>query len=374
MNLHLTIDDWPFIDQFIEKTDELGYLKMNKFLVYSSHNLVRNVKSKNIHFAEFDSAPFWRIIGDINSYKAIYFHSLSSFGVELINKCDIKVPIYWIFWGYDAFNYPIFKKNVFLPNTKKTIFKSSNFRELIGKWLLHFRSLKSQKKWVKAVNKITYFCHYIENDYFEIKKITNAYNLEFIDFTYGQLEKFVRIEAPFLPKNQTQELNILLGHSADPILNHMDSLNYLSKLNLNIRITCPLSYPENKVYINKVIEFGHNKFGNKFNPILNILPSEDYNQILESIDLAIFDSNVPIGFGNILNLLYNGKAVLMNEKNSLFHELRKLDLSVYNMNKIETLEIDSHTNFKNRSILQKNFGLIKSNERFKKLLIGQNII
>lgn len=333
MNLHFVIDDWPFIDQFIETVIEMRQIENNKFIVLSDNFQVNNIKSNHILHSPYGSLSFLKSIGNINSYDSLYIHSLSGYAIDFLNNNNISIPVYWIFWGYDVYNYPIFKKNLYLTETKKIL---HNYKNIIGKFLLNIKQISHQKKWISAISVIKYFCHYNIEDYYNLQKNIFVEKLEFKYFTYGQLEKFI-LPVDLNITNLTNG-NILIGNSADPCLNHIDTLSFLKKYKIKCKIICPLSYPKDISYIEKVIEYGKTLFNEQFIPLLDILPSDEYNKILSDIDIAIFNSKIPIAFGNILNLLYNGKPIYFNLLNTHLVFLKNLGLPAYEINEIENID------------------------------------
>lgn len=110
----------------------------------------------------------------------------------------------------------------------------------------------------------------------------------------------------------SEYINILVGNSADPINDHEEvfhrlvSSPYYSK---NVKVYCPLSYGH-KAYRKEITELGFKLFGkDNFYPLTELLPIEEYNQLLLSIDIAIFNHKRPQALGNTVSLLSLGKKV-----------------------------------------------------------------
>lgn len=107
------------------------------------------------------------------------------------------------------------------------------------------------------------------------------------------------------------DLNILVGNSADPSNNHIESLEKLLPYSEDdIRIFVPLSYGDQE-YAKKVIETGKEWFGEKFVPLTSFMAFEEYLKFLKSIDIAIFNHERQQAMGNTINLLGMGKKVFM---------------------------------------------------------------
>lgn len=136
------------------------------------------------------------------------------------------------------------------------------------------------------------------------------------------------------PKKDT--INILAGHGGSSSCKHIQMFHRISKYkDEKIKVYSVLSYEDDdKDYINKVISCGKEIFGDKFIPILNWMPYEEYMKILCNVDIAVFEGEVQMGAGNILYLLYYGKKVFLSAKNSIYHQLKKMNITCFELNQI----------------------------------------
>lgn len=71
MILHLSPDD-KFIDHFIAVWDSISTIE-NKYLIYTPNDKLKYVKSQNVHFANPIRPEFRDTIGNLGSYRAIFF-------------------------------------------------------------------------------------------------------------------------------------------------------------------------------------------------------------------------------------------------------------------------------------------------------------
>jgi len=224
----------------------------------------------------------------------------------LIKKC------YWMMWGGDFYNY----EN-----------ESANKKRLIGK-IRHFISLfrgdfELVKKW---------YC------------------------TYGELHECIAypvqlFEATTLPpaNNHSGTTTILLGNSADPSNNHKAALELLKiyrEEGKAFQIICPLSYGgdwQAKI----IVKLGKDMFGDDFTPLTEYISFEKYNELLNNIDIAIFNHNRQQGVGNVTSMLAKGKKVFLNRNNILFDFFKGLDIEVYDIKQFDLSQLDTATRDRN---------------------------
>jgi len=114
-----------------------------------------------------------------------------------------------------------------------------------------------------------------------------------------------------LPQKHGTAINILIGNSADLTNNHAEVFDKLVTYKQeNIQIFCPLSYgsPDNA---ERIAKLGREMFGDKFTPLLDFMPFENYLELLGQIDIAVFAHKRQQGMGNTITLLGLGKKVYM---------------------------------------------------------------
>ncbi len=131
-------------------------------------------------------------------------------------------------------------------------------------------------------------------------------------------------------------LNILVGNSADPGNNHIESLKKLLPYKEDkIKIFAPLSYGDQN-HAKKVISQGKAWFGDKFVPMTDFMPFEQYLEFLKSLDIAIFNHQRQQAMGNTITLLGMGKTVFMRSDVSHWRFLKGLGIK---LNDVENLEL-----------------------------------
>lgn len=255
-----------------------------------------------------------------------------------LKKCD------WVMWGGDLYSYRNRNQNTLL---KKIYYKIEDY--------------------VKG--KMSGYITHVEGDYELAKKWCGAKGIYYDCFMY--LSNVYRdVELKELSKD---EINIQVGNSADPSNNHLEILDKLVKFKeKNIKVFCILSYGD-KEWAKKVIEYGKNKLGDKFIPIIDFMKFQEYMEFISKIDIAIFAHNRQQAVGNITSLLSMGKTVYLKKEVTTYRMLKELNIKVEDFNEFNKIELLSEEDRKNnKKIIKNRF----SKERLKndwKIIFEDNI-
>mgnify|MGYP001402983756 CR=1 FL=1 len=162
-------------------------------------------------------------------------------------------------------------------------------------------------------------------------------------------------------KKKTDRIVIQVGNSADPTNKHIEILNKLARFKeKDIEIITPLSYGDQQ-WSKKVTEAGKKLYGEKYKPLLEFLPPEEYGKILNSVDIAIFNHDRQQALGNILALLYLGKKVFIKSDITPWDFFKEKGLTVFdtygldNLTFDELVYMDENLKERNREIIAKEF-------------------
>jgi hypothetical protein len=240
----------------------------------------------------------------------------------LLQKC------YWIIWGGDLY----YNRN-----------RSKNIKGVVVEIIMR-----------SVIKRIGFIITYIKGD-FDLAK-----SKYFSKATY--LNCLMYTSNVFYPtKNRKDEekkkkfINIILGNSAHASNHHLDGIkNLIQFKKSNIKIYCPLSYgsPE---YAKKISDIGKNEFGDKFIPLLNFIPKNEYINFLGDIDIGIFPANRQQGMGNIITLLGHGKKVYLNSNLTPYAEFVNKKIKIFNINQIDLKPIAKKDRVNNIALIKNIF-------------------
>lgn len=308
---------------FPENSEKFGY-SLIKFL--NSHFaresnyfvVVGNQRWNNI-FDKKDNINFINNINEIDKdvikqANKIILHSFFTkhlVSYMLFHKKYNKKSI-WIIWGGDLYPYLSHK------NFKAKIYNF--FRRIVIKRLKGIASLVYGDFKI-AQEKYDFKGKYYQAIYYSEQKNEQLLNLE------------------YKPIDKMGEIKIIIGNSATRSNNHAEILQILKKWkSRNIKIYCPLSYGDMN-YAEYIKNLGRQYFGDKFEEINRFLPLNEYNELLNEMDIGIFNSDRQQGLGNIYPLLLLKKKIYIRRDTSMWEEL-------HNREKIELFAIENIKNEK----------------------------
>ena len=129
--------------------------------------------------------------------------------------------------------------------------------------------------------------------------------------------------------NEGKSINILVGHQANPDLNHIRILRQLYAYKKeNIRIYLPLNYGD-RSNVEEVEKCAIELFGEKAVVIKDWMSAEKYDELLMSIDVAVFDVMRQIGLGNINKLIHLQKKLYMLPGSVMYEYYRANNLDIF---------------------------------------------
>ena len=111
--------------------------------------------------------------------------------------------------------------------------------------------------------------------------------------------------------------NILLGHRGGKEENHIALLELLKhQFADDVQIYLPLSYGDEE-YITNVLSYISEQELTNVHPIIDYLDYSAYVDLLNEMDVCIFDGKESYALGNVAMLLYLGKKIYLNEEGIL---------------------------------------------------------
>lgn len=241
----------------------------------------------------------------------------------MLSKC------YWVIWGGDLYQYKA-SKNGLQAKIKETL-----------------------RKFV--IRRIGHLVTYIEGDVDLARKWYGAKGVyhECLMYVSNVIDPTTLIEPD--KKTENGGLRILLGNSADPSNNHIEALErLLAYKDRDITIFAPLSYGD-QYHAKKVIEQGREWFGDKFIPLTELMPIDEYLGFLKSLDIAIFSHRRQQAMGNTITLLALGKTVFMRCDVSQWRFLTGLGITLKDVGGLTLQPIERQTAQENSQIVQSYF-------------------
>lgn len=344
MIVHLMLDS-VYTNNFIKTLIEQNRINENKvFLVYYNTDIkyIDDAVKKNIISMRRkpgvfkNSEEYKYLCNNIGADDEVYIHYLSTEFVWTV--IGTKAREYnWILWGGDF--YPYCNVKLYDNETMEILKKIHNNEENTLKTKVkEYISLQLRKK---AIKKIDYMLTWNNYDYELVRKqFSTRAKLKY--FMYPKVNNYEVLDKISNDKNYNKdEFVIQIGNSGSYTNNHISILRRLTKYKAenNLKIIAPLSYGD-KVYIDDVIKEGKELFGDKFQPITQHIPLEEYYNLLNRVDIAIMNHHRQEGAGNIITLLYLGKKVYFNKQVTTYETFKEWGFNIYNIEDIKKSTFD----------------------------------
>lgn len=288
------------------------------------------LETPNVYRVVYDSDLFWSVIGELDKYKEIIIHFMTDNAVEFVNRIE-HPNITWMTWGADLYNELLVKRGFTLYANPLIEYK--------GNWLVRrlrymnnhiFNKKCDITKRLNAVSKIRNMC-VNSGDYELLQKYYPEVGEKFRKhYFYYPIEEII---PTFLIENVVLGNDIMVGNSAALTNNHVSIYKRLSKLRLNSRkIVSPLSYGgDNK----EVLKQGVKILGERFVPLIDFVPLEEYNRLLLTIRTYIFGSYRQQAMGNIIVALFLGAAVFIDKRNTISSRLKEIGCVFFYIDELE---------------------------------------
>lgn len=282
------------------------------------------------------------IIRETRKYDKIIIHSLFMNPILFIaismNIKSLSDKVFWNIWGADLYD-AYWGRDSNLFHKIREVFRR--------RFISH----------VRAVG-------YIPSDYENLKKWYKT-NAHFFLASYSY--DFVDIPE----RAKKREKNILIGNSATRSCQHKEAIDLIQSLGVkDCKVWCVLSYPNDRIYIDQVVQYGRNAFGDNFIPLVDYMPYSQYMEILSSIDIAIFNNSRQQALGNIAALLFYGKRVFINPDNGCLNYFKDMGAEVYSTSELTSNNVDEsrpEIKKKNQEVIQTFFSDEKFAERWNSI-------
>lgn len=329
--LHLTPDEKFF--STTKRIYDAAFPNENKYIVLSKNNSQDRfiAPSDNVLHVE---KQYWfsnALKHEVQNCDCLIIHFMNPWFAQAIKHANHKTLVVWSGWGGDYYDYmEWYKDNLLLPETKEMLWQSN--KSGYGGFI------KRTKR--KLLDNCKAIVNYNWRNTFSRVDIISIYpnELKFLQAGIPQLSAefhqlyYFSVEDVFEKGPLTMDgPNILIGNSANPTNNHIELFNLLKKLDLDGRILItPLSYG-NERYADMIERRGRQMFGEKFLPLRNYMPIDEYNKFIQSCGFVFMNHVRQQAIGNVTTALYKGAKVFLRKENLVNAFYRDLDIVHFDM-------------------------------------------
>jgi hypothetical protein len=249
-----------------------------------------------------------------------------------LRELQKHIPVVIQFWGGDYVGQYSKPTDIFLPLThahlNPSANKTSRLRRLLGNARRLFVAKFAHNHVSDALSLAAGFMTILpeELELFPSKWHSKHLNVRVI---YGNFE-----DSPTLNDQRNRKMILMLGNSANPSNNQVDYLDALTACSVQIdNIILPLSYGNTSYGDWVVRQFQTSELRTTI--LRSLMPAEEYERIIDSVDIIVMGQLRQQGLGNILKALHKGKTVYLNPKGVNFKHFHSRGFSVFDTNNLQ---------------------------------------
>lgn len=338
-----------FIPPFIRLVDANFGDQEHLFFIQGAESGVQESQSRSHEVTFIDnilSLSSIKLLRNMQRSDKIILHGLFKFQIVLIlffmpwllRKC------YWVIWGADLyiFNGPYDEKRQLSKNTRWKI--KEFFRRCVIKNIGNLISFN------QGDIDLARSCYGAQG---------RAHNcVMYMSNTVDGLEFNYRSE---------DDLNIMVGNSADPSNYHVEMLKMIAESELpNCKIFVVLAYGDAD-YARDIISEGKSYFGDNFVAITDYMKPNDYRNFQSTVDVVMFNHRRSQAVGNIISFLALGKTVYINPSNTLSKTFLEMGFHIKELKPENSIDLLSEQQLReNANLAQQEFSsssLVQNLER-----------
>lgn len=260
-----------------------------------------------------DRAEWWfrtpLVARDVARADAIVAHSMTTIFANAIEHAPARTRVAWLGWGYDY--YPLLGAQLgpaLLPAT----------RELAGVDDDEPAQDKSQ-----ALQRVAARLHCFSVLPTEVALLRRA--LPALTAAHHELPLFTAEDVFERGAEAMAGPDVLVGNSATASNNHVEAFDLLAGRSGVGRVIAPLSYG-NADYGRKVAQAGARLFGDRFDPLTQWMPLDEYNRRIGGCGFVLMNHRRQQAVGNVGAAVFKGAAVYLRAENPLYAFYRDLGL------------------------------------------------
>lgn len=352
MNLHLIPDD-KFTDSFIDRIESLHIVGSNVFVVRSKKPFLF-IKKHSLEAAKLNSPEFHILVGNLEMFDRIFVHFMDEECVDFIVKNPLKEVI-WMPWGADIYE-SLYGSVHFLDDNTEKLLGITILNRLNQFVYKSFEKALKRNKYFRAYSKVSGIATWIPQEFEFARHHLPGFKARQYFFFYDLDTPFAKLQEKILHgnSNERREVSIMIGHSGNPVNNHVSALlavyqsDFVNRID---RVGIPASYGSSN-YVNLLrswVDGQHFPFVVDFHLLHQ--PYDKYVEYVNAFDVIILNSIRPAGLGNFWLGIFLGKTIFLNSKNLAFPFLKNLGLSFYSLDEINAFEgLAAHVIDKNREI------------------------
>lgn len=275
-----------------------------------------------------DAAGLARLDELVASSRVAVFHGVTAATAPALGRAPSSVLRVWSGWGGDYYGGSIDRwAGLLAPATRR--YFSSTIRPTY--WLSRVAAARRYGPVLRAAARAAdVFSAPVPEDLAVFRRRFPTFRGRYSQLNYVTLEEAIASGPP-----AALGRDILLGNSASMTNNHLDVIDRLAAVDLEERrVVAPLSYGDRE-YAAVVARRGREVLGDRFVPLADFLPLDEYNALLNECGVIVHGAWRQEGLGNILRGLWQGARIVLDPRNPVLEHLRTRGLAVSTLDEVD---------------------------------------
>lgn len=318
----------PFITSVFDEAEPDG----NLFLVYgtgdlSTYNLPAHLRVQSIGMGPGDLEL---AIGAFQSSAVAIVHSMSTFSAQVLSATPPPTLRVWSGWGGEYYG------SRFSP-TAGLLGPATARLERVRRGGVRDRAARAwSSNYVDSLSRAAakstdVFSAPVPTDFAVFRRRFREFGGRYSQLNYASVEDTYATQ----PDRVTGS-DILVGNSATPENNHLETLALLAALDIgDRRVVVPLSYGD-AAYADDVERAGVELLGDRFTPIRGYLPLSDYTALISRCGVVIMGHRRQQALGNVARAVWQGAHVFMDRRSPILEYFRAVGLPAQTLEELRS--------------------------------------
>jgi len=271
-----------------------------------------------------DRAEWWfrtpLVARDVADADAIVAHSMTTIFANAIRRAPDRARVAWLGWGYDY--YPLLTPQLgpaLLPHTRALVGADDD---------------EAPKEKAMALTAIAPRLNSFSVLPPEVPMLRRA--VPGLVAAHHELPLFTTEDVFERGAASMAGPDVLVGNSATASNNHVEAFEILhGRVTEPGRVIAPLSYG-NLSYGRQVAEVGTQLFGERFDPLTQWMPIDEYNRRIGGCGFVVMNHRRQQAVGNIGAALFKGATVYLRPENPLTAFYRDLGIHLRSTDELAT--------------------------------------
>lgn len=311
---------------FIVSTFEEASPGNNHFVVYGLGGDIRRhgiADSVPVETTGIQAADIARIAASMANSRIAVYHSMNDFAAQVLLATPRSTLRVWSGWGGDYYGSTRDVSSGLLGPHTAALERQRRTRRTLKQWALRAYVVPRTAQLLHAAARATdVFSAPVPTDFAVFRRRFTGFTGRYSQLNYASVEDTYATEP-----SRLSGADILVGNSATPENNHLETFALLATLDLSDRnVVVPLSYGD-PAYADEIESAGFELFGERFRPIRQYLPFTEYTKLIAQCDVIVMGHLRQQALGNVARALWQGAHVYLDARSPMLEYFRSSALS-----------------------------------------------